>query len=361
MTTDGKFAIIPQGAETFTTVYASTVFLPLPDAGKAHESPAAMPRREHPAPPLLFLLGPTAVGKTDLALALAEELGCEIVGVDSMQIYRHLDIGTAKPSLVERGRVPHHLIDYVGPDEDFSAARFVADCQTAIGQIRARGRIPLLAGGTGLYFKAWEQGLLTMVEIPPPVRQGLREELAARGREELHRELAAQDPESAARIHVNDTHRLLRALEIIRATGQSWSRLLAAHQAEKLARGGERILKIGLRRERDELYRRIETRVEGMLKAGLLTEVENLLQMGYTGKLRPMQSLGYRHMLAFLAGELDWRETGETLARDTRRYAKRQLTWFGAETGICWFHPRQEAEIKALAAAFLDQGLNGSL
>lgn len=312
--------------------------------------------REGFSAPLIFLVGPTAIGKTDLALGLAEEFGCEIIGVDSMQIYRHMDIGTAKPSLAERGRVPHHLIDYVLPDEEYSALRFVEDCQQAIREIRARGRLPLLTGGTGLYFSALERGLFSLPEIDPQVRQGLQEELAAGGRETLRQELESADPESAARIHRNDTSRLLRALEIVRATGRPWSALIAEHQQARGEGARPRVVKIGLGREREELYARIEQRVKAMLTAGILAEVETLLRMGYHGGLRPMQSLGYRHMLNFLAGEWSWERAVELLARDTRRYAKRQLTWFNADPEIRWFHPEARSQIRAALVSSFTRG-----
>jgi tRNA dimethylallyltransferase len=304
--------------------------------------------------PLLFLAGPTAIGKTDLALTLAEEFGCEIIGVDSMQIYRYMDIGTAKPSLAERGRVPHYLIDYVMPDEEFSASRFVSDCREAIREIRAKGRMPMLVGGTGLYFNALENGIFTMPEIDQTFRHDLQKELESRGREALVEEIERTDPHSAARIHPNDTYRLLRALEIVRATGKPWSQFIAEHQGQK--RGGAKatIIKIGLNRDRDELYQRIDQRVGTMINAGFLIEVETLLKMGYTANLRPMQSLGYRHMLNFLAGEWDWERAVELLARDTRRYAKRQLTWFKADTELSWFHPDQVSEIAATITGFLE-------
>lgn len=311
------------------------------------------------AAPLLILVGPTAIGKTELALELAEEFACEIVGVDSMQIYRYMDIGTAKPSARELARVRHHLIDYVLPDEDYSAARFVVDCQAAVAAIRAKGRIPLLAGGTGLYFSALEHGMFQMPDIPPLVRQGLQAELQAGNREALLRELGERDPHSAARIHANDTYRLLRALEIVRATGKPWSRLIAEHQAARQGRGGgEGMLKLGLSRERQELYQRIDQRVEQMLAGGLLAEVESLLGLGYGADLRPMQSLGYRHMLRYLAGEWSWEESRRMLAQDTRRYAKRQLTWFRADQDISWFSPGQASAIKGVVAAFLHDKFN---
>lgn len=312
--------------------------------------------------PIIFMAGPTAIGKTDLALTLVEKFDCEIIGVDSMQIYRYMDIGTAKPSLIERGRAPHHLIDYVLPDEEFSVSRFLGDCHEAIKQIRANGRLPLLVGGTGLYFASLENGIFSMPTIDPTLRQGLQEELHSRGRTILFQELEACDPTSATRIHPNDTYRLLRALEIVRATGKTWSDYIAEHQGVSSVPKQQEpvkstlkanLLKIGLTRDRDELYQRIHYRVATMIQAGLLAEVENLLQMGYPRTLKPMQSLGYRHMLNYLEGLWGWEEAIELLARDTRRYAKRQQTWFKADPEINWHHPTKVDEICAAIDIFL--------
>ena len=303
--------------------------------------------------PLIFMVGPTAIGKTELALTLAEKFGGEIIGVDSMQIYRYMDIGTAKPSFAERGRVPHHLIDYVLPDEEFSASRFAKDCQEAIHLIQSKGCLPLLVGGTGLYFSTLEHGIFSMPAIDPLIRQGLQEELNSQGRERLFQELGVSDPKSAARIHPNDSYRLLRALEIVRATGKTWSAYIAEHQAQRSQQPQANVLKIGLARDREELYKRIGHRVEAMAQGGLVAEVESLLQMGYTKDLQPLQALGYRHMLNYLAGLWDWERAVEHLAQDTRRYAKRQITWFRADPGIKWFHPSQGAEICLSIEAFL--------
>lgn len=303
--------------------------------------------------PVLFMVGPTAIGKTELALAVADKFGCEIIGVDSMQIYRYMDIGTAKPSPSERGRVPHHLIDYVLPDEEYSVSRFIRDCRLVIGQIHERGRLPLLVGGTGLYFAGLERGLFSMPTIDPALRQGLQQELQSRGREVLYDELQTADPSSASRIHPNDTYRLLRALEILRATGKPWSAYLAEHQGTRSPSPLPNLLKIGLHRERDELYPRIERRVAAMVEAGLLSEVEELLKRGYAKTLPPMQSLGYRHMVNYLDGQWTWGRAVELLARDTRRYAKRQMTWFRADPNITWHHPCQTEAICSAIKVFL--------
>jgi len=299
------------------------------------------------------MAGPTAIGKTELSLTIADKFDCEIIGVDSMQIYRYMDIGTAKPSPIERGRVPHHLIDYVLPDEDYSVSRFIHDCRRAIGQIHERGRLPLLVGGTGLYFAGLERGLFAMPTIDPALRQSLQQELQSRGREVLYDELRTVDPSSASRIHPNDTYRLLRALEILRATGKPWSAYLAEHQGTQRPCPVPNLLKIGLHRERTELYPRIDRRVTAMVEAGLLSEVKELLKRGYSKALPPMQSLGYRHMATYLDGQWTWERAVELLARDTRHYAKRQMTWFHADPNITWYHPCQTEAICSAIRAFL--------
>ncbi|OGQ99494.1 MAG: tRNA (adenosine(37)-N6)-dimethylallyltransferase MiaA [Deltaproteobacteria bacterium RIFOXYD12_FULL_55_16] len=300
--------------------------------------------------PILVLLGPTAVGKTALSLALAERFSCEIVGLDSMQIYRHMDIGTAKATAEERARVPHHLLDVVAPDEEYHVARYVADATRACREIIVRGNRPLLVGGTGLYLKGLLEGLFELPAVPEAVRGSLRKRLAEEGRAALFAELSQCDPESARRIHPNDTHRLLRALEIFQATGRPWSEHLREQQVRPFL---SKVLQLGLISERDALYERINLRVDQMLGFGLLAEVEKLLALGYDPSLKAMQSIGYRHMLQFLQGQWDWDETRFLLARDTRRYAKRQMTWFGNDSNIRWFAPSDTAAIFACVEAFL--------
>jgi len=301
--------------------------------------------------PTLALVGPTAVGKTALSLTLAERFSCEIVGLDSMQVYRHMDIGTAKATAEERARVRHHLIDVVNPDEDYHVARYVLEAEEAMAGIRARGGIPLLVGGTGLYLKGLRQGLFEGPKAPEAVRLALRQRLKEEGRVVLFAELEKRDPDSAARIHINDTQRLLRALEIYQATGRPWSEHLREHASR--ANPAARMLIIGLACDREELYQRINLRVERMISDGLSAEVEKLLSLGYDSSLKPMQAIGYRHMLKFTQGEWTWNEALEILARDTRRYAKRQMTWFGNTPEVHWFSPGEPETISGLINDFL--------
>ena len=286
--------------------------------------------------PVLVLVGPTAIGKTELSLLLAEQFNCEIVSVDSMQVYRFMDIGTAKVSIEERARIPHHLIDVVEPDAEYDAACFVRDAVRAIEDIHGRGRVPLLTGGTGLYLRALIDGLSAGIGQFPEIREQLQQRLVLIGADRLHEELSLCDRCSAERINVNDTHRLLRALEIYQATGKPWSEHIALHQQQKTSRFSN-ILQIGLTCDRKLLYRRIDMRTSLMLGSGLEQEVKGLIVRGYSPQLKSMQAIGYRHMSSYLNKVWDMDETARLLARDTRRYAKRQYTWFAANPALEWF------------------------
>lgn len=308
---------------------------------------------------VVVIVGPTAVGKTAMALALAEYFSCEIVGADSMQVYRHMDIGTAKPTLAERASVRHHLIDVADPDDHYQAARFAAEAFQACCDITARSMIPLVVGGTGLYLQALINGVFDIPAVADGVRSGLRARLAEEGRGALFLELQQVDPVSAARIHANDTQRLLRGLEIFQATGVPWS----SHLAEQDKRSRfTRVLKIGLTCDRDTLYARINQRVAWMMTNGLIEEVRHLLALGYDGQLDSMRSLGYRHMVNYLEGRWPLDQAVELLAQDTRRYAKRQVTWFGRDPHIHWYGVDQKAEVRQLVADFLgndkEKGVN---
>lgn len=285
--------------------------------------------------PVLVLVGPTAIGKTELSLLLAEQFHCEIISVDSMQVYRHMDIGTAKVSREERARIPHHLIDIVDPDQAYDAACFVRDASTAIEEIHKKGRAVLLTGGTGLYLRALLDGLTAAIGHYPAIREQLQQRLLDDGAKKLHDELSRYDRISAERINANDSHRLLRALEIFQATGKPWSEHILDHQQKKTARFSN-ILQIGLTCNRDLLYQRIDKRTSLMLRSGLEEEVKGLIANGYSPELKSMQAIGYRHMNSYLQGVWDLEKTEQLLARDTRRYAKRQYTWFSAIPELEW-------------------------
>ena len=302
---------------------------------------ASVNNRNHPR--VAVLLGPTAVGKTAVALQLAQAMGAEVVGADSLQVYRELNIGTAKPTAAERARVPHHLLDVVDPPEPYDAARYSREGRSVLAQLHRRGVPPLVVGGTGLYLKALLYGLFAEGSPPEGVRQGLRREVQGLGLPELYQRLARVDPVSAARLHPHDTYRILRALEVITATGRPVSELWRAHRFQDCP---YEVLKLGLDLPREELNRRIEARVSVMLAQGWLEEVEGLL-CRYPADLKPLQAIGYRHLSNFLLKRWSWEEALDMLTRDTRRYAKRQLTWFRGDPEVKWFHPGQAAEMLA--------------
>lgn len=314
---------------------------------------------------IVAIVGPTAVGKTNLVLQLANHLDGEIVNVDSMQIYRYMDIGTAKPSREEQREVRHHLIDIVNPDEEYNVSRFVNDAERVCSDIISRGKWPILTGGTGLYLKGFQEGVFDIAgdgavaedEAALQLRARLENELLEKGRAHLFGRLQKCDSVSAARIHPNDTYRLLRALQVFEQTGIAWSVHLARQQQALIDSNKRSILKIGLTCDREQLYKRINNRTREMFETGLLDEVRNLLGMGYGPNLKAMQSIGYRHAVKFLAGEWDKEEALRLMARDTRRYAKRQFTWFKKDRQIRWFAPDQVAEISSAINNYLDESL----
>lgn len=299
-------------------------------------------------PRVAALVGATAVGKTAVALALAQGLGAEIVNADSLQVYRELDIGTAKPTVDERALAPHHLIDVADPPESFDAARYCREGRAVLDDLRRRGAPPLVVGGTGLYLKALLSGLFAEGEPAPGVRDRVRRDLADLGLPALYARLIHLDPATASRLHPHDTYRIVRALEVISATGRPLSEFIKAHRFQDAPYA---VLKLGLMLPREELYRRIDLRVELMLAAGWLDEIEGLLRR-YPPDLKPLQALGYRHLINYLTGRWSWDEALTLLTRDTRRYAKRQFTWFGSDPEVRWFHPDQTEEMAAVLAEF---------
>lgn len=285
--------------------------------------------------PVVILTGPTAVGKTELALSLAAKLDTEIISADSMQVYKTMDIGTAKPSREQQLQVKHHLIDLVGPDQDFSVADYQENFEKVVRELQHRGKIPLLVGGTGLYIRAATRSFPFQATGGPQLelRNQLREEAEQSGPQVLHQRLQGVDPQAASRIHPNDLHRVIRALEVFYTAGAPLS-TLARPESESVPK--YRTIYIFIDRARSELYQRIEQRVDSMIAAGLVDEVAGLLAQGYRPELKSMQSLGYKQITAYLKDEVPLQTAVSQMKQLTRNYAKRQLTWFRKEPVDLW-------------------------
>ncbi|NLM45444.1 MAG: tRNA (adenosine(37)-N6)-dimethylallyltransferase MiaA [Firmicutes bacterium] len=292
------------------------------------------------------ITGPTAVGKSAVALAVAQMLNAEIVNADSVQVYRGLDIGSAKPSPAERLLVPHHLLDIADPRDNYTVADYQRDAARVITEIAGRGRLPLLVGGTGLYLRAVIRGFaFTESGFDPDLRQRLYAEAEACGSGVLHARLAAVDPETAAKLHPNDTRRIVRALEVYLQSGRPISEQVRQTPKEPVYRAAQ----FCLTRPRHILYRRIEERVDKMLAAGFVTEVEGLLAAGVPPEAKSMQSLGYKQIVSYLQGKVTLAEAAEMIKQETRRFAKRQLTWFRREKDLHWIDLADNGKILAVA------------
>jgi tRNA dimethylallyltransferase len=295
---------------------------------------------------LLVIAGPTGVGKTTAAVALARRLPLEVVSADSRQVYRGMDVATGKPTAAERAAVVHHLVDVVNPDERYHAARFAADATEAIASIRARGRLPVVVGGTGLYIRALLRGLDPGPAADPAFRRELASIAAVEGRPALHARLARVSPALARTLHPNDEVRVVRALELLRAgspVGED-----RARWRQQPAVGD--VLYVGLTMARPALAERLAARAAGMVAAGLAREVRALLDRGYGTDLSAMHSIGYREFARVLAGELGEAEALRLMQRDTVRYAKRQWTWFAREPSIEWIDVERAGDPAAVAA-----------
>lgn len=309
-----------------------------------------------PAPPLAMLVGPTASGKSDLAMGLAARQPLEIVVADSRQVYRGMEIGTAKPSAADRASVPHHLLDLVAPDEAFTLADWLSAAREAVSAIAERGRLPLVVGGTGLYVNALADGYdLAAQPWSPETRRRLVDEMEAEGLAPLAERLRRIAPEAAARTDLRNPRRVLRALERVEAGGGG-----AGSVAAQAWPG--RVAMIGIRRPREALYRRIDARARAMFAGGLLDEVRALLEHGYGPDLPPMTGHGYREAMRVLAGEWSVEQAVDVTARHTRQYAKRQLSWFRRETRIVWLDagdgPSDTPQLRSAAAELLRRMLS---
>ncbi|MGZ5497542.1 MAG: tRNA (adenosine(37)-N6)-dimethylallyltransferase MiaA [Candidatus Aminicenantales bacterium] len=291
---------------------------------------------EPEAPVLVIVLGPTAVGKSRVAVDLALRFGGEVISGDSIQVYRGFDIGTDKTGPEARRGVPHHLIDIVGPEVQYTAADFVRDALDAARGIAARGRLPIVAGGTGLYIKALVDGLFPGPGRDPAVRAALEAEAAGKGLDTLFRRLEAVDPDYAKKVRSRDRVRIIRALEVHITTGRPISEHFRETRSPVI---GRTVVLLGLKLEREALCRRIDERVERMFARGLVDEIRGLLERGVRETATPFKALGYSHVLRHIRGEIGLEEAVALTQTDTRQYAKRQMTWFRKMTGVVWFSP----------------------
>lgn len=281
---------------------------------------------------VLVLVGPTGVGKTAVSLVLARQLNGEVVNADSRQVYRYMDIGTAKPEPALRRQVPHHLMDFLDPDQEYSAGRYLEDARRVVADILSRWRVPLVVGGSGLYVRALLEGFFGRDARDPRLRSQLELQAAREGARALYEELCRVDPACAEKTHPNNLKRIIRALEVYRLTGKP----ISYWQAREKDPAPFPYLKVGLTLPREVLYRRIEQRVEEMFARGLVKEVARLLEMGYSPQLNALNSVGYREVIAYLEGKIDFDTCKELVKRNTRRFAKRQLTWFRREANLHW-------------------------
>jgi tRNA dimethylallyltransferase len=302
-----------------------------------------MPQR----PRVLAIVGPTGTGKTELACAVARRTGAEVIGADSLQVYRYMDVGTAKATPELRAEIPHHLIDVVNPDEPMSAGRYTGLAREAAWGIQARRHPIVLCGGSGLYARAFAGGLVAGLESNPDVRRALE----ARSAEELRSELRTRDPAAADRIHPNDRVRLIRALEVAEVSG---SALSESHDGHRFRDRPFDVRWLALDLEREHLWAQLRARVEGMFREGLIEEVQQLYAAGYGPSLPPLQAIGYREAGLLLAGQMDEATAREAAYLATRRYSKRQRTWFRAEPEVVWMDAARPAETLAAALRGLE-------
>jgi tRNA dimethylallyltransferase len=312
--------------------------------------------------PLVVVAGPTGSGKSVLAVELARAFAGEVVNCDSVQVYRYLDIGTAKLPKFQQQGVRHHLVDIVDPDQLFTAGEFLNLGRSVLKDIRGRGRLPIVAGGTGLYLKALLEGLFEGPQRSEPLRKRLVAAASRKGPAHLHRLLARVDPVSANRIGVNDRPKIIRALEVYFLTSRPLSKHLLAGRDPL---GGFDVLKIGLNPPRSLLYQAIDRRVEAMFAEGLPAEVESLLARGFSDNLKPLHSLGYAQTVRYLKNELSLQEAIQLTQKETRNYAKRQITWFRREEQVIWFdgfgfQTAIQSSVKTCVDAFLQRTAGAS-
>jgi tRNA dimethylallyltransferase len=293
--------------------------------------------------PLVIINAPTATGKTELAIELALECGGEIINADSLQVYRYLDIGTAKPTIEQRNKIRHHLIDIVNPDEEFNAAIFTQTARKIIQNLAEARKPVFVVGGTGLYIRSLLKGIIDTPAVDKKIRNHYLILGEVHGKEYLFNLLKKRDAEAARRIKPNDSVRIIRALEVLEQSGESIISKQARHSEGESPYS---TLKIGLQVDREELKKRISQRTQKMITVGLVEEVKSILSRGYSKTLKPLQSLGYNQIIKYLAAEYDFEEAIRLINRDTWYYAKRQMTWFSADKEIKWFNPDCYDDIK---------------
>lgn len=301
--------------------------------------------------PLVVLVGPTAVGKSEIGLRLARGLGTELLTADSRQVYRGMDIATDKPAIEQRRGVPHRLIDVVDPDEPFNAGQYRTLALREIERLYSERRVPLVVGGTGLYVRTLIHGLCDAPPADEALRTSLLREAEVRGRYFLHEELTRIDPQSAARLHPHDEVKIVRALEVYYRSGR---RLSEVQQRHGFTEQPFSVLMVGLNRDRSQLYRRIDARVEAMFERGVVEETADLLNQGYRRDSGAMKGLGYQQIAGYLSGDYDRAEALRLLQRDTRHFAKRQLTWFRKEPGLQWWSLNEQDSPEEVAGRLLE-------
>lgn len=302
-------------------------------------------------PKVIVIAGPTASGKSTIGLELAQEVDGEIVSADSVQVYRYLDIGAAKPTREQRARVVHHMLDIRDPDDYYSAGDYVREARAAVDNIVKRGRIPLVVGGTGLYIRMLLGGVVDKAPRDPELRNEIKRLEERRGIGALHTRLQEVDPVYAQSVPAGNTARICRALEVFELTGRPMSQIQAEHAFRDRP---YRVLFLCLSWDREALYRRIDRRVDEMIAAGLVDEVKGLVNMGYDLDLKSLQAIGYRHVGWSLRGNMTLGDAVAQMKRDTRHYAKRQFTWFRSEPGVVWCDPNHKNRIRLMVVDFLD-------
>ncbi len=299
---------------------------------------------------VLFIAGPTGIGKTALSLELARRMPCEIVSADSRQIYKYMDIGTAKPNDEELAAVPHHFIDIQRPDEVYSAGQFGRDARRCIDDILARGKQAIVAGGSGLYIRGLVDGFSGQRVADAGIKKRLKKEADEMGIALLYQRLQKVDPKAAEQLHATDTQRILRALEVFEISGKPWSELIK----NKPEPAAFKPVMVALNMEREKLYGRIERRVDNMVSLGLVEEVRKLENMGYGPDLNALRSVGYQEVFQYFSGELEHAQMVALIKQKTRNYAKRQLTWFRKDQRYHWFDMEAFANVEALAEQILN-------